>query len=111
MFETLIPQYLNELVESEVGNFASPEAFQVSVKVQRLGRDKVKSSTEVCGKFEVPIFALVRDMPEQTDDFTETPPPIAGAFDFTAQGSPCKVFGVQSRIVSEIVGGGFSHRC
>ena len=72
MFETLIPQYLNELVESEIGDFASPEAFH-TLKVQRLGRDKVKSSAKVGGKFEVPIFALVGNMPIQADDLPETP--------------------------------------
>ena len=73
MFETLIPQYLNELVESEIGDFASPEAFH-TLKVQRLGRDKVKSSeTKVGGKFKMPIFALVGNMPIQADDLPETP--------------------------------------
>ena len=84
MFETLIPQYLNELPEGKVGYLASPQTFH-AVKVQRLGRDKVKSSAKVCSKFEMPIFALVRNMPEQTDNLTETPPPIAGAFHFATQ--------------------------
>ena len=84
MFETLIPQYLNELPEGKVRYLASPQTFH-AVKVQRLGRDKVKSPAKVCSKFEMPIFALVRDMPEQTDNLTETPPPIAGAFHFATQ--------------------------
>ena len=82
MFQTLEPKNLNKLPKGKIGDFASPEAFH-AIKVQRLGRDKVKSSAKVCGKFEVPIFALVRDMPEQTENLTETPPPIAGASNFT----------------------------
>jgi len=84
MFQTLILQYLNELVEGEVRDFSSPQSLH-TVEVQGLGRDKVKSSAKIGGEFEVPIFALVRDMPEQSDDLMETPPPIAGAFDFTTQ--------------------------
>ena len=32
MFTTFILQYLNKLVEGEVGDLTSPQAFQVSVK-------------------------------------------------------------------------------
>ena len=70
MFETLITQYLKELVQSKIGDFPSPQPLH-SIKVQRLGRDKLKSPAKVCSKFEMPIFALVRNMPEQTDNLTE----------------------------------------
>ena len=61
MFETLVFQYLNKRSESKIGDFASPEAFH-TLKVQGLGGDSIKPSTQVCSKFEMPIFALVDDM-------------------------------------------------
>ena len=42
MLLTLILQYLNELVERKVGDFTSPEAFQVSVKVQGFNGNRIK---------------------------------------------------------------------
>ena len=52
--QTYEDQYLNKLSESKIGDFASPQAFH-TFKVEGLGRDKVKSSAEVCSKFEMPI--------------------------------------------------------
>ena len=82
MFETLVFQYLNKLSESKIGEFASPEAFH-AVKVQRLGRNKGKPSAEVGGKFEMPISALVGDMPIKFCELTDSTPPIVRAFHFT----------------------------
>ena len=82
MFETLELQNLNKLPEGKVGNFPAPEAFH-AVKVQRLGSDKVKPSTQVCGKFPVPIFALVGNLVIQPCELTEATPPIVRTFDFT----------------------------
>ena len=83
MFDTLELQYLNKLPEGKVGDFASPKPFQVSVKVQRLGGDKVKPSTKVRGKFPLPIFALVGNrFPIQPCEVSDTPPPIVRTFDF-----------------------------
>ena len=42
MFQRLELKNLNKLVEGEVGDFPSPEAFHTR-KVQRFGRDKVKT--------------------------------------------------------------------
>ena len=82
MFQTLVCQYLNKRSESKIGDFASPEAFH-AVKVQRLGRNKGKPSAEVRGKFEMPISALVGDMPIKSRELTDSTPPIARPFHFT----------------------------
>ena len=57
MFDTLERQNLNKLTEGKVGNFAAPEAFH-AVKVQGLGRDKVKPFTQVRGKFPMPTLMV-----------------------------------------------------
>ena len=82
MFETLIPQYLNELIESEVRDFTTPEAFH-AIKVQCLSGYPVKSFAKVSGKFIVPVFALVGDMPIQPRKLTDTPPPVVRTLGFT----------------------------
>ena len=58
MFTTLIPQYLNELVESEVGDFTSPQAFH-ALKVQCLGKNPIKLFTKFRGK--LPMKSLLKD--------------------------------------------------
>ena len=82
MFETLIFQYLNKLVEGEVRDFASPEPFH-TLKVERLGGDKVKPSAEVRGKFPMPIAPLVRYASIEPCQLSEGTPPIVRAFNFT----------------------------
>ena len=82
MFETLELQYLNKLPEGKVGNFAAPEAFH-ALKVQRLSDDKVKSPTQVRGKFEMPISTLIRNFAIQPHKFSDSTPPIVRTFDFT----------------------------
>ena len=84
MFETLELQYLNKLIKCEVRDFASPKPFH-TVKVQRLGNDKVEPSAEVDCKFPVPVFALVGDFTVKPCQFSHSTPPIARAFNLTRQ--------------------------
>ena len=81
MFQTLELQNLNKLVKGEVGDFSAPKAFH-AVKVQRLGSDKVKPSTQVGRQFVVPIASLIVDMPIQACELTDTPPPVVRTFKF-----------------------------
>ena len=76
MFETLELQYLNKLVKSKVRDFASPEAFHC-VKVQRLGDNRIKPTTQVRRTFIVPISALVGNLAIKSCEFTNSTPPIA----------------------------------
>ena len=55
MFLTLICQYLNKLIEGEVGDFTSPQAFH-TVKVQGLKENPIKLFTKFRG--ELPIESL-----------------------------------------------------
>ena len=87
MFQTLEPKNLNKLPKSKVRRFATPKAFHAS-KVERLGRDGIKPFAEVRGKFPMPVFALVSNMPIETYQLTDATPPITGAFDFTTQCLP-----------------------
>ena len=84
MLETFELQYLNKLVEGEVGNFASPQAFH-AVKVQRLGGDQVKPSTQVSGKFGVPVAALVGNFTIEPCEIMHRTPPVPRPFDFSAE--------------------------
>ena len=79
MFDTLILQYLNKLVKSKVRDFTSPEAFH-SLKVQCLGDNVVKLTTQVSGAFVVPISALIRDFHVKPCELTDSTPPIARPF-------------------------------
>ena len=82
MFRTLKPQYLNKLSEGKIGDFASPKSFH-AVKIQSFRHYDIKPSTEVSGKFPMPIFALVGNMPIQPHECSNSTPPIARTFDFT----------------------------
>ena len=82
MFDTFERQYLNELSEGKVGDFASPQTFHAS-KIQRLGHYHIKPSAQVSGKLVVPILALVRDFTIQSRELPDSTPPIVRAFDFT----------------------------
>ena len=79
MFETLISQYLNKLIESKVGDFSTPEAFH-AVKVERLGDDKVEPLTQVSCRFVVPIFALVGDFAVKPYQCSDGTPPVTRTF-------------------------------
>jgi len=82
MFQTFVLQYLNKLVKGEVRNLTPPQAFH-TVKVQRLGSDRIKPFTQVCRNLVVPVFALVRYVPIQARKCSDATPPIPRAFDFT----------------------------
>ena len=84
MFETLKLQYLNKLPKGKVGDFASPETLHTS-KIEFLSRNRVKPSAQVCGKFPMPIFALVGDMPIASCELTKTTPPVIGAYNLTTE--------------------------
>ena len=83
MFDTLELQNLNKLIKSEIGDFASPEAFH-RIKVQRLGSNKVEPLTQVGRRFVVPISALVSDLTIKPCQFPDgTPPIIRVSFDLS----------------------------
>ena len=84
MFLTLIPQYLNELVESKIGDFTSPQAFH-AVKVQSFKHNPIKLLTEFAGELPLKVFALIADFPIKPCDLSDTPPPAVRTFLFTAQ--------------------------
>ena len=79
MFETLELQNLNKLPKGKIGDFPSPEAFH-AVKVQRLGRDTVKSPAQVGRKFPMPIFALVGNFAIQACEASDATPPVLRTF-------------------------------
>ena len=82
MFLTLICQYLNKLVETEVRDFTTPEAFH-AVKVQRLKENPIKLRTKFRGELPMKVFALIRDFLIKACDCSDTPPPAIRTFDFT----------------------------
>ena len=82
MFDTLILQSLNKLVEGKVRDFPSPEAFH-TLKVKSFGGDGIKPSAQVGRKLPVKVFTLVRDFPIQTCELTDSTIPIARPFHFT----------------------------
>ncbi len=84
MFLTLILQYLNKLIEGEVGNLASPKSFHTR-KVQGFNSDGVESLTKFRSKLPLKVFALVSDFPIETCDVSHTPPPAMRTFLFTTQ--------------------------
>ena len=85
MFDTLILQQLHKLVEGEIGDLPSPEAFH-TVKVERLSSDKVKPSAKVSGEFPMPVFALVGNFTIKPCELSNSAPPVARAFLFTTHG-------------------------
>ena len=83
MFSTLILQYLNKLVKGEVRDFTSPEAFH-TLKVQRLGNDRIKPFAQVSSNLVVPVLALVADMPIQPRKVSDSTPPVIRTFYLSA---------------------------
>ena len=67
MFDTLILQYLNKLVESKIGDFTPPHH---AIKVQRFNGNCVKLLTKF-RKLPLKIFALVRDFSIETGDLPQ----------------------------------------
>ena len=57
MFGTLLLQYLYELIESVVRDFATPKAFH-TVKVQGFKVEGIKLCAKFGGEFPLPIFSL-----------------------------------------------------
>ena len=84
MFTTLIPQYLNELVKSKIGNFASPQSLH-TIKVQSFNDNLIKLFTDFACELPMKIFALIRNLMVQSCDLSDTPPPTIRTFDFTTQ--------------------------
>ena len=84
MFEVLILQNLNKLIEGEVGYFSSPKTFH-AVEVQRFSGNRIKPSAEICGKFPMPISALVGNFMVETCEFSDSTPPVARTFYLTTQ--------------------------
>ena len=82
MFETFELQYLNKLIESEIGDFPSPQAFH-SVYVQRFKSKCLKASTQVSRKFPMPILAFPTDLPIKPCKLSHTPPPVIRTFLFS----------------------------
>ena len=79
MFDTLILQQLHKLVEGQIGDLPSPEAFH-TVYVQRFKSECIKAPTEVGGEFPVPVKALPADFAIQYRQFPDSTPPIIRAF-------------------------------
>ena len=84
MFLTLIFQYLNKLVEGEVGNLTSPKPFH-AVNVQGFKDNRIKLFTKFRGKLPMKVFTLIGDFPIEACELSHTPPPAVRAFDFTAK--------------------------
>ena len=84
MFDTLILQYLNELVEGEIGDLTSPK-FLHALQVQSFNGDCVESLTKIGGELPMKVFALVGDFSIKPCEFTNSTPPTARTFLLTAQ--------------------------
>ena len=84
MFTTLIPQYLNELVECKIGDFTSPQAFH-TIKVQSFNHNRIKLLTKFTRELPVKVFAVVADFPIQAGDLSHTSPPTVRTFLLTTQ--------------------------
>ena len=84
MFDTLGLQYLNKLVEGEVGDFASPQAFH-TVKVQGFNGDTIKGITKIRSQFPMKVFTLVANPSIEVCDLSNSTPPAVRTFFFTTQ--------------------------
>ena len=82
MFETLISQYLNKLIESQIGHRTSPEAFH-AIKVQGFNDDGIKPLAKIGGKFPMPIAPLICNVSIEPRKLTDSTPPVARSFHFT----------------------------
>ena len=58
MFETFELQYLNKLIESEIGDFTSPQAFH-ACQVQRFKSKCIKASTRAIQLSRIPLVGGV----------------------------------------------------
>ena len=82
MFDTLVLQQLHKLVEGEIGDLPSPQAFH-AVYVQRFKRKCIKASTQVSGEFPMPIQTLPCDFPIESCKCSHRTPPIIRTFFLT----------------------------
>ena len=82
MFDTFILQQLQKLVESEIGDFTSPEAFH-SCQVQRFKSKCIKASTQVGSEFPMPVKALSADLAIQYRQLSDGTPPVSRTFFLT----------------------------
>ena len=85
MFQTLELQYLKKRSKGKIGDFSSPEAFQVSSVVERLSSDPVTSSTQIGRKVPMPISTLVGDFTVKSRECSDSTPPIVRTSNFSAQ--------------------------
>ena len=84
MFEALILQYLNKLIERKVRDLTPPQPFH-AVKVQGFNGDCIEPLTKFRGELPVKVFALVRYFPIEACDLPNTPPPPVRTFLLTTQ--------------------------
>ena len=75
MFDTFILQQLNKLVEGEIGDLPSPEAFH-TIYIQRFKSKRIKASTKVSRQFPMPIQALPTDLAIQYRQLPDRTPPV-----------------------------------
>ena len=75
MFDTLVLQQLHKLVEGEIGDLPSPQAFH-TVYVQRFKSKCIKASTQVSGEFPMPIQTLPCDFPIESCECSHGTPPV-----------------------------------
>ena len=79
MFRTFILQYLNKLVEGEVRDFTSPQAFH-AVKAQSFNDNRIKFLTEFGSKLPMKVFALIAYLPIKACELSHTTPPPVRTF-------------------------------
>ena len=79
MFDTFGLQYLSELVESKVRDFASPKAFH-TVNVQGFNSNRIKLFTKIGRKFPLEILALVSNLAIQPCHCSNSTPPTIRPF-------------------------------
>ena len=84
MFLTLILQYLNKLVEREIGDFTSPQAFH-TVKVQFFNGDCIKLLTKFSCESPMKVFALITNPPIEAGKLPNTPPPAVRTSNLSAK--------------------------
>ena len=100
MFDALIFQQPNELVESQVGDFTSPEAFH-TVYVQRFKNECIEVPTEVGSEFPVPVKALSADLAIQYRQFPDSTPPVVRSF-FLARKTFVELAKDRQRLLQEL---------
>ena len=82
MFDTLVLQQLHKLVEGEIGDLPSPQAFH-TVYVQRFKSKCIKASTQVSRQFPMPIQTLPCDFPIESCECSHGTPPVIRTFFLT----------------------------